>query len=69
LRTAPTADLFSRNGKGTAWRSEPSWYIVASNDHTVHPELQRFVAKRTGAATCEVHSNHVPMFSQPSPAS
>jgi len=69
LRTAPTADLFSRNAKGTASRSKPSWYIVASDDRTVHPKLQRFVANRTGATTYEVRSNHVSMLSQPSPAS
>src|SRR5260370_35268489 len=69
LRTAPTADLFSRNAKGTASRSKPSWYIVASDDRTVHPKLQRFVANRTGATTYEVRSNNVSRLSQPSPAS
>jgi pimeloyl-ACP methyl ester carboxylesterase len=62
---APAADLFSRNAPGTAWRSKPSWYIVASNDHTVQPELQRHAAKRMGAATYEVDSSHVVMLSQP----
>ena len=69
LRTAPTADLFSRNAKGTASRSKPSWYIVDSDDRIVHPELQRFAANRTGATTYEVRSNHVSTLSQPSPAS
>jgi hypothetical protein len=69
LRNAPTADLFSRNAKGTASRSKPSWYIVASDDRTVHPKLRRFVANRTGATTYEVRSNHVSMLSQPTPAS
>ena len=32
---APAADLFSRNAPGTAWKSKPSWYIVANNDRTV----------------------------------
>jgi pimeloyl-ACP methyl ester carboxylesterase len=63
---APAADLFSRNAPGTAWRSKPSWYIVTTNDHTVHPELQRFVAKRMGATTYEVESSHVAMLSHPS---
>ena len=54
---------------GRAWQSKPSWYVVASNDRTAHPVWQRFVAKRTGAISCEVRSNHVPMFSPPSPAS
>jgi hypothetical protein len=47
------------------WRSKPSWFIVASNDRTVHPRLRRFVAKRMGAATYEVRSSHVRMLSQP----
>ena len=63
---APAADLFNRKVAGTAWRSKPSWYIVANNDRTVQPELQRFVAKRMGATIYEVDSSHVPMPSQPS---
>ena len=63
--SAPAADLFTRNAEGIAWRSKPSWYIVANNDRTVHPELQRFVAKRMGATTYDVDSSHVPMLSQP----
>src|SRR5438093_13314782 len=60
---APAADLFSRNAPGTAWRSKPSWYIVAENDRTVQPELQRFLAKRIGATTYETDSSNVPMLS------
>jgi DNA-binding CsgD family transcriptional regulator len=63
--TPPAADLFSRNAPGTAWRSKPSWYIVAGNDRTVQAEPQRFVAKGMGAATYEVHSSHLPMLFQP----
>jgi pimeloyl-ACP methyl ester carboxylesterase len=44
---------------------KPSWYIVGKNDRTVHPDLERFVAKRMGATTYEVESSHVPMLSQP----
>jgi pimeloyl-ACP methyl ester carboxylesterase len=62
---APDADLLNQKLEGTAWRSKPSWYIVAKNDHTVHPELERFVAKRMGATTYEVESSHVPMLSHP----
>ena len=62
---APAADLFLRNAPGVAWRSKPSWYIVASNDHTVNPELERAAAKRMGATTYELDSSHVPMLSQP----
>src|SRR4029077_15506782 len=62
---APAADLFTQRVDGVAWRSKPSWYIVATEDHTVQPELQRFVAKRMGATTVELRSSHVPMLSQP----
>jgi alpha-beta hydrolase superfamily lysophospholipase len=40
-------------------------YILATSDRTVHPELQRFLAKRMGATTYEVASSHVPMLSNP----
>ena len=62
---APVADLFNQKVEGTAWRSKPSWYIVATKDHTIQPELERFVAKRMGATTFETASSHVPMLSQP----
>ena len=45
--------------------SKPSWYILATNDGAVHPELQRFLAKRMGATTHEVASSHVPLLSNP----
>jgi pimeloyl-ACP methyl ester carboxylesterase len=62
---APAAELFARNAEGVAWRSKPSWYVVANNDRTVHPELERFVAERMGATTYELDSSHVPMLSHP----
>jgi pimeloyl-ACP methyl ester carboxylesterase len=62
---APAADLFNQKASGAAWKSKPSWYIVAKNDRAVHPELQRFVAKRMGATIHEVDSSHVPMLSNP----
>jgi pimeloyl-ACP methyl ester carboxylesterase len=62
---APAADLLNQKVEGTAWKSKPSWYIVATQDRTVQPELQRFVAKRMGAKVHEVNSSHVPMLSQP----
>ena len=62
---APAAELFNKNAAGVAWQSKPSWYIVATKDRTVQPELQRFVAKRMGATIREVESSHVPMLSNP----
>jgi pimeloyl-ACP methyl ester carboxylesterase len=61
----PSADLFSHKIEEAAWRSKPSWYIVAKNDRTVPPELERFLAKRMGATTYEADSSHVPMLSKP----
>ncbi|MFE3292108.1 alpha/beta fold hydrolase [Rhodococcus sp. NPDC059234] len=61
----PAADLFDQQVAGTAWKSKPSWYIVGRNDRTVHPELERFCAKRMNASTYEADSSHVPMLSQP----
>jgi pimeloyl-ACP methyl ester carboxylesterase len=61
----PSADLFDQKVAGAAWKSKPSWYIVAKNDRTVHPDLERFVANRMGATTYELESSHVPMLSHP----
>ena len=64
-QAAPVPDLFNQKVDGVAWRSKPSWYIVATEDRTIQPELERFVAKRMGATTVELRSSHVPMLSQP----
>jgi pimeloyl-ACP methyl ester carboxylesterase len=61
----PKPDLFGAKAGGTAWKSKPSWYIVAKKDQTVHPDLERAMAKRMNATTFEVESSHVPMLSQP----
>jgi pimeloyl-ACP methyl ester carboxylesterase len=61
----PTAGLFNEKVAGTAWRTKPTSYIVAKNDRTVNPDLERFVANRMGAKTYELESSHVPMLSRP----
>ena len=60
----PKPDLFEAKVGGTAWKSKPSWYIVGKKDRTVHPDLERAMAKRMGATTYELDSSHVPMLSQ-----
>ena len=63
---APVADLFQQQKiKSTPWKSKPSWFILTTKDHTVHPDLQRWVSKRMGATVTEVESSHVPMLSKP----
>ena len=61
----PVADLFNQKVEGTAWKSKPSWYVLATQDQTVHPDLQRSVSKRMKATTTEVTASHVPMLSKP----
>ena len=63
--TVPAADLFNQQVPGVAWRTKPSWYIVANNDRTVNPDLERFAAERMGAKTFDVDSSHVAVLSHP----
>jgi pimeloyl-ACP methyl ester carboxylesterase len=60
----PVADLFNQKVEGAAWKSKPSWYVLANQDQTVHPDLQRFVSERMKAVTTEVTASHVPMLSK-----
>jgi len=62
---APLADLFTQPVHGAAWKKKPTFYIVGTEDRTVHPDLERFVAKRMNAKITELTSSHVPMLSQP----
>ena len=64
-RRRPPSNLFNEKPKGAAWKTKPSAYVVANNDHAVHPDLERDSAKRMGATTYAVDSSHVPMLSQP----
>jgi pimeloyl-ACP methyl ester carboxylesterase len=48
-----------------AWRSKPNWYMVASEDQTIPPGVERDSASRMGAETRVLKSSHVPMLSQP----
>ncbi|MCE7044585.1 alpha/beta hydrolase [Dyadobacter sp. CY312] len=57
--------LFGAQVTTPAWKQKPSWYIVAKNDHTINPDLERLFADRMGANITELDSSHVPMLSQP----
>ena len=48
-----------------AWKSKPTWYVVAANDRMIQPDLERQFAKTMGAKTITVASSHVPMLSHP----
>jgi pimeloyl-ACP methyl ester carboxylesterase len=49
-----------------AWKSVPSWYLVAKDDEAIPPDAERQFAARMGAATIEVPASHVAMVSHPS---
>ena len=57
--------VFEDKAGEPAWKTKPSWYIVAKNDKTIHPDLERFMAKRMKAKTTELESSHVTMLSHP----
>jgi pimeloyl-ACP methyl ester carboxylesterase len=48
-----------------AWKTIPSWYLVARNDRTIPPEAERVMARRANAQTVEIRSSHVAMVSHP----
>jgi len=57
--------LLTGKTRHAAWRSKPSWYAVSTEDRTINPDLERFMAKRMGAKTIEVKASHVSLISQP----
>lgn len=48
-----------------AWKTLPSWYMVATNDEAIPPAAERLFAQRMKATTVEVVASHVPMVSRP----
>jgi pimeloyl-ACP methyl ester carboxylesterase len=48
-----------------AWKSHPTWYLVATEDQAIPPDAERMFAERMGATTVEVASSHVAMVSRP----
>ncbi len=56
---------FSEPSGEPAWKTIPSWYLIATNDHAIPPTTQRFMANRAGSIISHVAASHVPMQSQP----
>ena len=48
-----------------AWKTLPSWYLVAADDEAIPPDAERMFASRMGATTVEIPSSHVAMVSHP----
>ena len=57
--------VFSDVGVNAAWKTKPSWYVVASEDNAINPELEKRMAKRANAKTTILKSSHVAMLSKP----
>jgi pimeloyl-ACP methyl ester carboxylesterase len=60
-----TTAVFSDVMGVPAWKSMPSWFLVAENDHVVPADAERLFAKRMNAVTIELASSHVAMVSHP----
>jgi pimeloyl-ACP methyl ester carboxylesterase len=59
------AAAFGTQVSNAAWKTKPSWYIVAKLDEAIAPDEERFFAKRMNATTTELNTSHVPMLSKP----
>jgi pimeloyl-ACP methyl ester carboxylesterase len=57
--------LLSGRTSQAAWQSKPSFYAVSTEDRTIDPDLERFMAKRMGARTVEVKASHLSLISHP----
>ncbi|WP_009633855.1 alpha/beta fold hydrolase [Synechocystis sp. PCC 7509] len=62
-QTPPSTSLLQAKVDLPAWKTKPSWYIIANNDQSVPPDLQRELSKRMGAKTSAVESSHLAMVS------
>jgi pimeloyl-ACP methyl ester carboxylesterase len=60
-----SASVFGSAIANPAWKTKPSWYIVATEDQTIPPDGERFMAKRAGAKVTEIKASHLVFMSQP----
>src|SRR5436305_251140 len=60
------AAAFGETASAAAWKTKPSWALVAGADHAINPEVERFGAKRAGATVVEIEgASHAVAVSQP----
>src|SRR5580692_274344 len=58
-----STDAFTHKVTSPAWKTKPTWYMVATADRSINPEQERMMAKRAKAKTVEVNSSHVAYMS------
>jgi pimeloyl-ACP methyl ester carboxylesterase len=60
-----STDSFTHKVTSPAWKSKPTWYMVATADRSINPDQERMMAKRAKATTVEVNASHVAYMSHP----
>jgi len=60
-----STDSFTHKVASPAWRTKPTWYMVATADRSINPDQERMMAKRANAKTIEVNASHVAYMSHP----
>jgi pimeloyl-ACP methyl ester carboxylesterase len=63
-----STDSFTHKVTSPAWKTKPTWYMVATADRSINPDQERMMAKRAKAKTVEVNSSHVAYMSHPKEA-
>ena len=59
-------DAFTTTVTGTpAWKTLPSWAVVATADHAIHPQAERDMAKRAGSEITEIDASHAVLATHP----
>lgn len=56
---------FTHKFKEIAWKTKPTWYMVATQDRSIPPDLERFMGKRTGGTVSEIVGSHLIFISHP----
>jgi pimeloyl-ACP methyl ester carboxylesterase len=59
------ADALEEIAQAAGWKARPTWYLIATADCVIHPQAQRFMARRARASTVEIDASHSVMRSQP----
>ena len=60
-----STDAFTHKVTSPAWKTKPTWYMVAGADRSINPQQERMMAKRANATTVEVNASHVAYMSHP----